>query len=164
MNYRLAVLTFALWGSACSIPKQERRIMPADSVAAAKPTAFRTKAHTRDGDVLIFEKCSYDSTTRVLAGTGRLFVPNRQEKQTSELTIPLDSVVIIESNTMPNSDAVAGLTMMSAVTGLITAGCIANPKACFGSCPTFYVTAGERDRLQAEGFSASIAPSMEATD
>ena len=163
--HRWPVLALALWGiTACSIPKQARRIMPADSVAAAPSSAFRTKAHARDGDVLIFEKWSYDSTTRVLAGTGRRLDPNRQEKQSGELTIPLDSVVIIESNTTPNSDAVAGLTMMSAASGLITVGCIANPKACFGSCPTFYVSDGDRDRLQAEGFSASIAPSMEASD
>ena len=158
-------LVFAVIAAvACSIPKQERRIMPADSVAAAPRAAYRTKAHTRDGDVLIFEKWSYDSTSRMLAGTGRRLDPNRQEKQTGELTIPLDSVVIIESNTLPSSDAVAGLTMMSTVSGLVTIGCIANPKACFGSCPTFYVSDGERDRLQAEGFSASIAPSMEASD
>jgi len=46
----------------------------------------------------------------------------------------------------------------------VTAYCISNPKACFGSCPTFYVSDGARPVLQAEGFSASIAPALEATD
>jgi hypothetical protein len=44
--------------------------------------------------------------------------------------------------------------------------CIANPKACFGSCPTFYVTDGQGQgpTLQAEGFSSSVSPSLEARD
>lgn len=42
--------------------------------------------------------------------------------------------------------------------------CALNPKACFGSCPTFYVSDGERPLLQAEGFSSSIAPALEARD
>jgi hypothetical protein len=46
----------------------------------------------------------------------------------------------------------------------ITALCLANTKACFGSCPTFYVSDGGRELLQAEGFSASVAPALEATD
>ena len=153
-----------LTGLACTIPKQERSIRPVDSIAAAQPSAFRTKAHLRDGDVLILEKWSYDSTARTLTGTGRRLDPNRQEKQAGALTIPLDSVVIIESNKISNSGAVAGLTVVTAVSAAVTVACLANPKACFGSCPTFYVFDGDRDRLQAEGFSASIAPSMEATD
>src|SRR5206468_6916505 len=39
----------------------------------------------------------------------------------------------------------------------------ADPK-CFGSCPTFYVTDGTHLMLQAEGFSASVAPALGATD
>jgi hypothetical protein len=42
--------------------------------------------------------------------------------------------------------------------------CVADPKACFGSCPTFYAYDGEQDRLQAEGFSSSIARVLEARD
>jgi hypothetical protein len=46
----------------------------------------------------------------------------------------------------------------------MTAVCAANPKTCFGSCPTFYVSDGKHAMLQAEGFSSSIAPSLEARD
>lgn len=151
-------------GLACAIPKQDRTIRPVDSIAAAPPSAYRTKAHARDGDVLIFEKWSYDSTARTLSGTGRRLDPNRREKQTGELMIPLDSVVIIESNKVSNSSAISGLTVIAALSAAGSVACMLQPKACFGSCPTFYVFDGERDRLQAEGFSASIAPSLEATD
>ncbi|MEL6616079.1 MAG: hypothetical protein AAFQ43_10095, partial [Bacteroidota bacterium] len=42
---------------------------------------------------------------------------------------------------------------------------LSNPKACFGSCPTFYApdASGEM-ALLAEGYSSSIAPSMRARD
>jgi hypothetical protein len=42
--------------------------------------------------------------------------------------------------------------------------CLTSPKACFGSCPTFYAWDGEREALVAEGFSSSVAPALEATD
>jgi hypothetical protein len=38
-----------------------------------------------------------------------------------------------------------------------------DPKACFGSCPTFYLD-GDDDRPQAEGFSKSVARILEARD
>jgi hypothetical protein len=51
------------------------------------------------------------------------------------------------------------------VTGAIAAICATNPKACFGSCPTFYAPdSSGGEVLAAEGFSASIAPALEATD
>jgi hypothetical protein len=46
----------------------------------------------------------------------------------------------------------------------VTAFCAANPKACFGSCPTFYAFDGAKISLQAEGFSDSIAKVFEKTD
>ena len=54
--------------------------------------------------------------------------------------------------------------MWSTLTGLVTIACVADPKACFGSCPTFYAFDGERERLQAEGFSSSIARALESRD
>lgn len=46
----------------------------------------------------------------------------------------------------------------------ISGYCLVNPKACFGSRPTFYAWDGERMALQAEGFSASVCPVLEARD
>ncbi len=42
--------------------------------------------------------------------------------------------------------------------------CLANPKACFGSCPTFYAWNGKDMKLMAEGFSSSILRSYEKSD
>jgi hypothetical protein len=46
----------------------------------------------------------------------------------------------------------------------MTGYCAANPKACFGSCPTIYTVTDGDTLLQAEGFSSSIAPVLEAAD
>ena len=62
------------------------------------------------------------------------------------------------------SPAIAPLAVVTGASLAVTAACLYNPKACFGSCPTFYVSDGDRSILQAEGFSDSIAPSLEATD
>ena len=58
----------------------------------------------------------------------------------------------------------AALAVITGISVAVTAYCIANPKACFGSCPAFYVTDGQGPVLQAEGFSASLSPSLEARD
>jgi hypothetical protein len=42
--------------------------------------------------------------------------------------------------------------------------CLTNPKACFGSCPTFYTMNDEKWNLVAEGFSSSVLPVFEKRD
>src|SRR5262249_17861237 len=56
------------------------------------------------------------------------------------------------------------LGVVTAASLALTVACLSNPKACFGSCPTFYVSDGTAETLQAEGFSSSIARVFEATD
>ncbi len=49
--------------------------------------------------------------------------------------VPLDSVAIFDSNVIRTSSATAELTVLSVATAAMTVYFIANPKACFGSCP-----------------------------
>lgn len=53
---------------------------------------------------------------------------------------------------------------MTGISVAFTVLCIANPKACFGSCPTFYAFDGEKMVLQAESFSSSVMPLLENND
>ncbi len=53
------------------------------------------------------------------------------------------------------------LLMASAGTIYLTFYCIENPKACYGSCPTFY---NNRGKLVAEGFSRALARKFEYPD
>jgi hypothetical protein len=62
------------------------------------------------------------------------------------------------------SPTVTALTVFTGITAATTIYCVTNPKACFRSCPTFYISDGDSLRLKAEGFLSSIAPSLEATD
>ncbi len=52
----------------------------------------------------------------------------------------------------------------SGISVAMTIYCITNPKACFGSCPTYYADVDGEPMLQAEGFSASVAPALERDD
>jgi hypothetical protein len=59
------------------------------------------------------------------------------------------------------------MALLTGASVAMTAMCVATPKACFGSCPTFYVrapAAGGAWTLQAEGFSESVARVFEADD
>jgi hypothetical protein len=56
------------------------------------------------------------------------------------------------------------LTVLNVIVGII---CLSNPKACFGSCPTFYIDDNPNANLfssDAEGFSEAIAPFLEYSD
>ena len=126
------------------------------------------KAHMHDGRVYILSSWKVDSENQTVTGQGEVLNANRETLETGELTIPIDSVAIFETNTQhipPEVQARSAVLIASAaLVGGIAIICITNPKACFGSCPTFYVSDGKQLTLQAEGFSASVAPVLEASD
>ena len=83
--------------------------------------------------------------------------------------IMTDSVVLFESNRRLDMKGrqrrLATRTILTGVDAVIGVLCITIPKACWGSCPTFYT--GEGDYVfsaDAEGFSEAILPSMEYGD
>ena len=89
-----------------------------------------------------------------VGGTGRMFDINRNVVAEGALSVALDSVALFETNVVHTAGAVAGLGVLTGASLALSAYCAANPKACFGSCPTFYVDG----RLEAEGFSSSVLP------
>jgi hypothetical protein len=118
----------------------------------------------RDGSVYVLSPWAYDSVTRRVTGMGRVLDRNRDAVRTGALSPPLDSVVLFETNVTRPAPAVAALAVITGASVVLTLYCASNPKACFGSCPTFYVSESGREVLEAEGFSASIAPSLEERD
>jgi hypothetical protein len=128
------------------------------------------KAHMANGDVYMLTSWSV-TTTEPLAvvGTGQLMGVDRRVVKDGTFRVPVSEVSLFETNVVSTSPSVAALAVVSVVSVVLTAACIANPKACFGSCPTFYAPAddggaGHGVALQAEGFSDSIAPALEAND
>ncbi len=170
---RTVALAACLALFACSgcgkIKNVERRdVAPADFTQwSADHTHYMNKkspflkAHMRNGDLFVLENWSAGADGTV-TGTGRRYNAMRTVLGTGAFAIPIDSVAVFETNTVKASGASAALTAFAVITVGIGVMCAVNPKACFGSCPTFFVAGNEHPL--AEGFSASIAPMLEAVD
>jgi hypothetical protein len=137
------------------------RALPQDIVHEKSPVI---KAHMRDGRLYVLSAWSLEDSGRVLRCRGRQESAGRTVIDSGDFSLPVDSVALFETNVATPSGWHASLMIMTVVSGAITAACISNPKACFGSCPTFYAGRGKDERLVAEGFSSSVLPSLEATD
>ena len=135
-----------------------------DAMQTVDKKAPFLKVHMRDGSLYILSPWAAKEDERRVTGTGTRFGVDRQQVGQGDFSIYIDSVALFETNVARPSPSVAALGVITGITAGIAVYCAANPKACFGSCPTFYVTDGTRDLLQAEGFSASVAPSLEARD
>ncbi len=127
------------------------------------------KAHLKNGDICIFgDQWFVDTTGNIINGQAARYNFNRTKIFSGNIVLPIDSVAIFETNQKlvnPEHDRIVALSILAGVDVLVGVLCIMNPKACFGSCPTFYIN--EPDNFHyaaAEGFSNAIAPSMEYED
>ena len=138
--------------------------------AAAKEGDFPyLKAHLKDGGIVLFsESWSIDNQKETVTGDGQHFDFNRRFIRDGQMTVSLDSVEIFETNKLPrNNDQsrIAALTVLGGLNTALGIYCLAVPKACFGSCPTFYLEDDvDFHYARAEGFSNAIAPGLEYTD
>jgi hypothetical protein len=127
------------------------------------------KLHLLSGDLVVYERWSEDVKRRQYTGTGRRFDAYREMSDSGWIEVPADSVALVVTS-RDRVDVATGLGMTllasyTVVTGLVTISCVADPKSCFGSCPTFYTEDEQgREHLVAEGFSSSVARALEATD
>lgn len=127
------------------------------------------KAHLKNGDVCILEDTwAVDTTQNLVSGLGTCYDFKRKEKSVGEVSVSIDDVVIFETNQKlekTERGRIAALTILALANVGIALGCQANPKACFGSCPTFYLNEDDNFHYaNAEGFSNAILPSMEYGD
>lgn len=171
----LGVLVFLLLPAGCSVKRLDRKQLSPDEVRNGALRNFAggkggqeedryLKAHMLNGAVYVLSEWEVDSLSNTVTGRGRLYDTYRQESVCDTCLIDIDSVAIFETNDLHISGTIAAMTI---ITGMSLAGtiiCLTNPKACFGSCPTIYTCEGDREVLRAEGFSASIAPALEAVD
>ena len=133
--------------------------------AVARTVPGTVKVHLQSGELALLRVWQADTGTRRLSGLGTWFNAARQPVDSGRVSIPFDSIALVETH---QADAahplgLSGLAVWTAIMAPLTAACVADPKSCFGSCPTFYA----RDTAtipQAEGFSASFARALEATD
>lgn len=139
---------------------------PGSEVPVAPSKLPILKVHMASGELYVLESWQVVADRRQLDGTGSLYSLDRELVSTGVVSIEVSAVALFETN-RPGRVAPFGsslLGIMTVVTGGVAAYCGTNPKACFGSCPTFYVEGGDEDRPAAEGFSASFAGALEARD
>jgi hypothetical protein len=127
------------------------------------------KVHLKNGEVCIFEDYwKIDSVENSISGYGSLYDYNRKRVNQGQLSFNLDSIVIYETNDLTDNPVQKLYTYYGALlVGNLAVAiyCRLNPKACFGSCPTFYLD--KKDNLHyadAEGFSSAVLPSLEYGD
>jgi hypothetical protein len=128
------------------------------------------KIHFVNGDVAIMEKWALNEAQDSVVGEGQLLDFNRRFIKYGSLSLPVESMALIETNNYEeikarDKEIISKLTAIMAFDALLAAPCLVFPKYCFGSCPTFYIE-GETDlhEVRAEGFSNAIAPALENRD
>lgn len=128
------------------------------------------KVHYKDGKVVVYDSWTLSDKKDSLVGIGKLFDLRREVIQEGHLSTGIDQVAIIETNQLDafkdkTKSRIAGLSILAGIDALIGVVCVSVPKACFGSCPTFYLNETNNVHYaNAEAFSSSIAPSMEKHD
>ena len=128
------------------------------------------KIHFKNGDVSVLDKWNLNTNRDSILGKGRRYDFNRKEIKKGNLSCSVDEVAIIETNQLEaikskDNKKVAALAILTAGNISLDAFCLSNPKACFGSCPTFYIDGKTLlHSSSAEGFSSSISPALEVKD
>ncbi|MEP7326392.1 MAG: hypothetical protein ABI836_10625, partial [Gemmatimonadota bacterium] len=149
---------------ACGTKTQERRLVAPEQATTLDHRSPWLKVHMRNGDLYVLSQWRTDSLSGTVSGSGEHLDHNRLIQTDGPQQVVMDSVALLETNVLHTSGGVAAMTVLTGISAAVTVVCLANTKACFGSCPTFYVSDGTRPVLQAEGFSGSIAPALEARD
>ncbi|MBI5266913.1 MAG: hypothetical protein HY851_06740 [candidate division Zixibacteria bacterium] len=166
LRYFAFVLTLVLVSIAVTgcVQQVMRRVTAPENASTLDHRSPYLKAHLKNGNVAVISKWSVDQLKREVLGQGTLLSPNRTTLETGSLVIPIDSVALFETNVLKPSPAIISMAVVTGASAVLTIICLSNPKTCFGSCPTFYWSDGKDTTLVAEGFSSSIAPSLERTD
>jgi len=124
------------------------------------------KVHMRSGDLYMLSEWGVADSGKTITGSGTRFDAWRTAQPSGGVRLSVDSVALFETNSKDATFTLGlqGIGVMTILGAYISAVCLADPKSCFGSCPTFYVEGPDSARVQAEGFSASVARVLEATD
>ena len=162
-SLRFTLCTAVAVLAACpSVQVPELRAPGAAPVLSAREPL---KVHLRSGQLLVLQGWSDLPGDSALRGVGQRFDIRRRLVGQFSGVVPRDSIALLEvthsTTAHPAGSVILGV--YTTIAGLVTVACLADPKSCFGSCPTFY-TGEQQDRPVAEGFSGSVARSLEATD
>jgi len=172
--FLIPLVLFVLFSDSCR-PLLVRQMINPSQTGEMQNLPEGVKVHMKDGSLYVLDSLiTYDSKDTI-EGWGTSYNKYRDilsyNPSPSKGTyhpayhIPLSGVALLELNKMKG---LKGRTLAMALVGvptvLLTGICLTNPKACFGSCPTFYSWDGRDTALMAEGFSSSILKVYEKED
>jgi len=157
------------------LPTKMSRVLNSPAEYSANPKNKFLKVHIRDGSLYVLDEWQTDSASNTISGTGEFYDFKRNrisfKSKDSHLVgdllykICYDDISLIETNLLKNHlGNLASITIVGVPLAIMSGYCLTNPKACFGSCPTFYTLNNEKWNLVAEGFSSGILPVFEKRD
>ena len=138
-----------------TVPPSDTRSVPRDAFL---------KTHMKDGTVYVLSPWKILDGDSGIEGVGQHLDVNRANIASGNFRVPRDSIILVETNVLRRSPAMTAYTVLMVATVATAIVCITHPKTCFGSCPTFYLEDDPSGIVQAEAFSASVAPFLEDTD
>jgi hypothetical protein len=152
-------LCLALAVSGCAFQHVDVQAVP---LGRAQSFTTPVKAHLDDGSTVVF-KDGVAIRDGALQGHGMLYALSGAPATAVE-SIPLDRVAALESFRTETSRPLASalVTVLAGSAALV--GVAWAVVAIFGSCPTVYSHGADGLELEAEMFSSSIAPLLEARD
>ena len=173
-NFTFAFLILVIISESCST-RVIRQLSNPSFLNSKDSTTRDVKVHMKDGSLYVLDSLITYTNVDTIYGFGFYYDKYRDlmgssfynQSNTSNIPfrISLTNVALIEVNKVRG---IAGKALTLALVGvpsvILSIYCISNPKACFGSCPTFYCFNGVDTSLMAEGFSSSVLKAYEKDD
>lgn len=154
----VACAVVAAFSSSCVVQRVAVEPLPAHVPVLVKTPV---KAHLKDGSTVVYDK-GVSVGRDALVGPGVRHDPTLRRSEPVE-RVPLTSVAAMETFRYRTKEGqTAVLSLLAAGATLVGGALLA--VAIFGSCPTVYSSDGGTAVLEAETFSYSIAPLLEARD
>lgn len=168
----LAILLLLASGCARTLLNRNVYRLSDDELNSPEAKTKILKVHMSDGSLYVLNDWLFNEEAEIIAGYGdyynfnrRLLASNQEEEDSHAYEISYSEVSLIETNKIERDGRnLIGISIAGVSSAFYSIYCMANPKACFGSCPTFYALKDGNWQLISEGFSSSISSSFEKTD
>jgi hypothetical protein len=170
----LLMIPFIILTASCS-SRIVRQFSRSSELSSASGPLENVKIHMKDGSLYVIDSLMANENPDTVAGYGSFYNPYRDIVKKNNYSsgylvfppfkIALSDIALVEMNQVRGYRGKAlSLALIAVPTVLLTGYCLLDPKACFGSCPTFYAWDGKDTTLMAEGFSSSILRAYEKED
>jgi hypothetical protein len=172
--HALFLLTFMAAGSGGCFPDRQAVFAEKGELDSVKTVRAPARVYLSDATVALFPN-GFDVTKDTLTGMAHVYNTTAMPMEGDISRLPVKTVRTPLANviamTYYNDKITIGRGLASFFYGLTSAvmvpaaiSCLADPKSCFGSCPTIYTADNAGWDFEAELFSYSVSRLMEAND